>query len=146
MRTEVQNFAQLNTDSLYELLKLRVTVFVVEQNCPYPELDDIDRAPDCLHLSLLQDDKLAGYARCYRKACGTAAIGRVVVAPWARGQGLAKKLMLEAINVCRKRYDGVEIVISAQTYLLDFYAGLGFIAEGEAYLEDGIPHQDMRLQ
>ena len=127
---------------LYEMLKLRVDVFVVEQECPYPELDGNDA--ECLHLRLLADGELIAYARLWRPTADHhPRIGRVAVSPGHRGQRLGEALMREAIAECAKLYPGEPIAISAQSHLQGFYGALGFAATSAEYIEDGIPHVDM---
>ena len=144
----IKSFNQLTTNELYDILTLRVNIFVVEQTCPYPELDGLDTLAGTRHLSILKNDELIAYARCIAPGDSypsSAAIGRVVVAESARGAGVAKKLMREAIACCKSEWPEVAIEISAQCYLTDFYQSLGFSVEGESYLEDGIPHIHMKL-
>ncbi len=145
---QIKQFDQFDAMAFYRLARLRIDVFVVEQACAYPELDDYDIDPETRHLMVYENDALVACARCLapNENRSEPAIGRVLVAPEARGKGLAGELMKRAIDCCRTLWPGRDIKISAQTYLLDFYGGLGFVAEGESYLEDGIPHQDMRLQ
>lgn len=129
---------------LHEMLALRQAVFIVEQYCPYPDADEKDLVG--WHLLGYQKGKLAACARLLPKGIAypdDVAIGRVVVAQSARGLGLGKKLMLEAIAECRKLFGPLSIRISAQTYLLDFYKDLGFTPTEKQYLEDGIPHIEM---
>ncbi|MCF6434752.1 GNAT family N-acetyltransferase [Pseudoalteromonas sp. MMG022] len=145
MNWQISTFSQLDTDTLFSLLKARVDIFVVEQQCAYPELDEIDRQSDTFHVMAYEQGELCAYARVYRKSASECAIGRVLVMPSARGKGLAAPLMQTAIEVCDTHFKGNDVVLSAQTYLLKFYQSTGFVIEGEEYLEDGIPHQDMRL-
>ncbi|MFM7710688.1 MAG: GNAT family N-acetyltransferase [Ferruginibacter sp.] len=139
-------FDELSAEQLYALLRLRATVFIVEQQCVYQDLDNKDQSS--LHLLGYQAETLVAYARIlppglsYREA----SIGRVVTSPQARKHGFGKGLMKEAIRFCQHRYHGVGIRISAQEYLLGFYGDLGFEAVGEPYLEDGIPHVEMILK
>ncbi|WP_105168742.1 GNAT family N-acetyltransferase [Pseudoalteromonas sp. T1lg23B] len=145
MHWQVNTFSQLDINTLFGLLKARVDVFVVEQQCAYPELDEIDRQPETFHVMAYDGESLCAYARVYRKSYHECAIGRVLVMPNARGKGLASPLMEKALEVCNTHFNGNDVVLSAQTYLLKFYQSLGFVNEGDEYLEDGIPHQDMRL-
>ena len=127
---------------LYAMLKLRVDVFVVEQECPYPELDGNDA--DCLHLRLIADGELIACARLWRPTTEHhPRIGRVAVSPGHRGKRLGEALMREAIEACEKLYPGEPIAISAQSHLQAFYGTLGFAATSAEYVEDGIPHVDM---
>lgn len=135
---------ELGPRDLYDMLKLRVDVFVVEQKCPYPELDGKDL--DALHLRLLSGRDLVGSAR-IRKPAKTdpaARIGRVVVSPEHRGKKLGDRLMVEAIAQCERLYPENPIKLSAQSQLLRFYESFGFVPVSEEYLEDGIPHVDMQ--
>jgi ElaA protein len=136
----VASFAELDTATLYALLRLRVDVFVVEQRCPYPELDGRDLEPSTLHLWLAQDGEPVAYLRMLSEPDGTARIGRVVVAPRARGARLAGRLMAAALARVGER----ECVLDAQSPLVDFYTRLGFTPTGPEFLEDGIPHVPMR--
>ncbi|QUN06171.1 GNAT family N-acetyltransferase [Shewanella yunxiaonensis] len=141
------SFADLDTNTLYTVLKLRVDVFVVEQQCPYPELDDKDRHQGALHLIGYDNGELVAYARLLPPGCSydECSIGRVLVAPCARGRGLAHALMQQAIEACRQQWTQSAIRIGAQDYLRQFYAALGFQAVSAVYLEDGIPHLEMLL-
>jgi ElaA protein len=141
----------LSAQELYALLKLRVDVFVVEQACPYPELDGKDAA--ALHLRLLDDGQLLAAARLFppgpsARSPGVDAvrIGRVVVSPDHRGRRLGDCLMREAIDACEARFPDAPIALSAQSHLQRFYAGFGFVPVSDMYLEDGIPHVDMLRQ
>ena len=139
-------FNQLTTEQLYDVLKLRVDIFVVEQNCPYPELDDKDRMSGTYHLLGVDvDGNLLAYARVLAPGVSyqESSIGRVAVAMSARGKGIALRLMGQAIALARQHWPKDKIKIGAQEYLLDFYQGLGFKPASEVYLEDGIPHLDM---
>lgn len=142
-------FNQLDINMLYDILKLRVDVFVVEQACAYPELDDKDRHPETQHLfGLSPDGELLAYARILPPGLSypEASIGRVVVSPAGRGKGLAMPLMQQAIESALTTWPDAGIQIGAQDYLKNFYQKLGFVACTEMYLEDGIPHLDMRYQ
>lgn len=150
----IKTFDELTTVDVYHILKARSQVFVVEQNCPYQDMDEVDF--DCLHLVAHQDEALIGYCRIIppvfnsRKSVVTPSgpipsIGRVLVLAAHRGDGVARQMMLEAIKYCRKKYGKKPIIISAQTYLINFYQSLGFIPEGEPYFEDGIEHVIMVL-
>lgn len=128
--------------TLYALLRLRVDVFVVEQECPYPELDGRDTEPDTRHLWITADgsgDPVA-YLRVLEEPGGVARIGRVVVARRARGAGHAGRLLRSALTLIGER----DCVLGAQAHLEAFYGGFGFVRTGPEYLEDGIPHVPMR--
>jgi ElaA protein len=120
-------------------------VFIVEQNCAYQDIDDMDASAK--HVMLFDKDVLAAYARILPPGISykEPAIGRVVVKKTFRGKDLGKLLMKQCIDQLQDTYTNSEIVISAQSYLLKFYSDLGFKAEGKEYLEDDIPHTKMRL-
>ena len=128
---------------LYQIIKAREAVFVVEQNCPYQETDEMD--PHAWHLSAFINGELAAYARVVDPGINKSqpSIGRVMTLKKFRGQKIGRALMEEAIKFTEQKYPGKDIKISAQVYLQKFYASLGFHAVGEPYDEDGIPHIDM---
>lgn len=138
-RIHTLGFDELDPTTAYELWRLRQQVFVVEQDCPYPDLDGRDLEPTTRHVVLREDDVVIGTLRLLDDD-GWARIGRVVVAPAARGRGLAALLMDEAMTVCADR----EVRLDAQTGLTGFYAGYGFEVTGPAFDEDGIMHVPMR--
>jgi ElaA protein len=132
---KVARFAELDTRTLYALLRLRVDVFVVEQKCAYPELDGRDVEPGTRHLWLEEDGEPAAYLRILDEN----RIGRVCVAPKTRGTGAAKRLMREALT-----YIGnAPSTLDAQAYLVDFYRSFGYEPAGPEYIDDGIPHVPM---
>jgi ElaA protein len=141
-------FAQLTTTQLYTMMKLRVDVFVVEQTCPYPELDGKDTLEGVYHLIGYHGDELVACARLL--PAGTTydnvSIGRVVTKQTARGDGLGHKLLEEALTQCEILWPGQTIDIGAQEHLIQFYASHGFKVISDSYLEDGIPHVDMRKE
>ncbi|MFG2166423.1 GNAT family N-acetyltransferase [Micromonospora chersina] len=142
VESHLASFDELDARTFHDLLRLRIDVFVVEQSCPYPELDGRDVEPGTRHLWLTRDGDVVAYLRILADPDGTARIGRVVVAPAARGAGLAGALMTEALAVV----GGRPCVLEAQTHLVDFYAGHGFAVSGPGYVEDGIPHTPMRRE
>ncbi len=140
-----RHFDTLTTRQLYALLKLRQDVFVIEQQCIYAELDGEDFHH--WHLLVMIDNELAGYLRVIPAdfhSSGCVAIGRVVIAKPFRGQGLASELMQQTLIFCEEKFPGQLLFLSAQEHLLDFYKGFGFSSISEVYLEDGIPHIDMK--
>ncbi|MEJ3743587.1 GNAT family N-acetyltransferase [Actinomycetes bacterium KLBMP 9797] len=139
MDIRVASFAELDARTLYDLLRLRVDVFVVEQKCPYPELDGRDLLPDTRHVWLAEGGTPVAYLRILSEPDGTARIGRVVVAAHARGSGLAGRLMAAALAVVGDR----ACVLNAQTLATGLYERYGFVASGPEFLEDGIPHIPM---
>lgn len=146
MQFILKQFQELTVSQLYEIYKLRNKVFVVEQNCPYEDVDEKD--PESYHFMMLEGQTLAGYCRILPPGISYAepAIGRVVVDPDFRGKNSGRLLMNNCIKQTFELFHNQEIVISAQTYLLKFYTELGFVPEGEEYPEDDIPHIKMRLK
>jgi len=146
MEFVLRSYKELSVDELYEALKLRCAIFVIEQNCNYQDMDDKDQ--DSYHLLGYEGQQLVAYARILPKGLSykEASIGRVVVDKNFRRKNSGKALMTEAITQTKKLFSTNEIVISAQCYLEKFYGDLGFKIEGESYLEDDIPHIKMRLK
>lgn len=126
--------------ALHRLLHLRVEVFVVEQKCPYQELDGRDLETGTLHLWAEDGIDALGYLRMVPEPDGSWRIGRVCTALAARGQGIGQRLLRQAIE----RAQGRRVGLSAQTHLASWYERLGFTRDGEQFLEDGIPHVPMR--
>lgn len=146
MKWQIKKFNDLSTNELYDALKLRIDVFVVEQSCFYPDLDDLDRHSETLHLYCYQNGKMAAYLRILAKGQSYAeypSIGRVIIAPHARGSGLGHVLMEEALKACAYYFTKQDIKISAQEHLELYYNKHGFSRNSEMYLEDGIPHISM---
>ena len=139
-------FSELSTKQLYELLQLRVDVFVVEQQCAYSELDGKDTIEGAQHLLGYQNDELVACARLLPAGCNfdNPSIGRVISRSNVRGSGIGHQLIQQAIMQCHTLWPEQDIDISAQQHLVLFYAQHGFEITSEPYLEDGIPHQDMR--
>ena len=140
MRVLTAGFDDLAPRTAYDVWRLRQQVFVVEQDCPYPDLDGRDLEEATRHVVLLdEDDRVVGTLRVLDDG-DWARIGRVVVAPAARGRGLAALLMDEAMALCGDR----EVRLDAQTGLTGFYAGYGFEVTGPEFDEDGVMHVPMR--
>ncbi len=133
-------FASLDTATLYALLRLRVDVFVVEQECAYAELDGRDTDACTRHLWAADADEPLAYLRLLVEPDGSRRIGRVCVRSGHRGTGLARQLVVEAL----RQSAGHDVVLDAQTYLRGWYEQLGFIVSGAEFVEDGIPHLPMR--
>jgi ElaA protein len=131
-------FAELDPATLYALLRLRVDVFVVEQHCPYPELDGRDVEPGTVHLWLDHDGAVAAYLRILEDPAA-ARFGRVCTAGAHRGAGLSGRLLTAALDLIGDR----PVVLDAQAHLAGFYARYGFEINGERFVEDGIPHVPM---
>lgn len=142
MNITIQKLTEMSALSIYEMYKLRVDVFVVEQKCAYPEIDDLDK--ECLHLQIFLEDKLAAYCRIISEG-ETARIGRVIVHPSFRKQQLGKQLMAVAMDTIKRSKHYKWIELSAQSHLQNFYGFFGFHAISEEYIEDKIPHIDMKV-
>ncbi|MCD9856495.1 GNAT family N-acetyltransferase [Epilithonimonas sp. JDS] len=140
---KIKTFSELTTTELYEIIKARVNVFVVEQDCPYPDLDDYDQK--AIHLWAEKDSEVLAYCRIFDKGIKYAetSIGRVVTTENGRGTGLGKQLIQYALDIIENRLGTLEVRISAQDYLLKFYSDFGFEDTGKKYLEDNIPHTEM---
>lgn len=145
MTWKFAGFDELTAAELYEMLKLRVDVFVVEQNCPYPELDGLDQKS--VHLAYRENGKILAYSRLVpgELKYGVPSIGRVIVSPDARGRGLARELMHQSIDFIFSKWQPEEIRLQGQVYLQEFYQSFGFLPISDVYDEDGIPHVDMKL-
>ena len=136
----LKHYDELSKAELYNLLRLRAEVFVVEQKCAFHELDNIDQVS--FHLMDIEPDgKIVGICRIIppQKLYTECSIGRVAVDITNRQTGLGKKLMQKAVDICTEKYDG-PIKIMAQLYLEKFYAGFGFVTNSEPFLEDDILH------
>ena len=140
---QYKKFDEHTNIELYEILKIRNTVFVVEQNCVYLDTDDKDLKS--WHLSGYYQNQLVAYLRILPPGLSykEASIGRVVTHPNFRKSGYGIELMKTGILKTLEQFNTQSIKISAQCYLLNFYSNLGFVALGEAYLEDDIPHIQM---
>lgn len=140
---ELKKFDELSVHELYQLLRLRSEVFVVEQNCVFLDMDNKDQ--QCWHLLGWKGNLLAASTRLVPAGLSyeEMSIGRVVSSPLARGEGLGRELMIQSIAACNKLYGYHPIRIGAQLYLEKFYSSLGFRTDGDVYLEDGIEHVEM---
>ncbi len=136
----------LGKEQLYAILRLRAEVFVVEQQCVYQDIDGQDLSGDTHHLMAWQNDELVAYLRLMdpESQGGDVVIGRVIVAPVARGTGLGHQMMEETLKRIADIWPETPIFLSAQAHLQGYYGKYGFVAEGEEYLEDDIPHMGMR--
>jgi ElaA protein len=139
MNIEAVPFGALDARTAYDVWRLRQQVFVVEQDCPYPDLDGRDLEEGTRHVLLRDGDDLMGYARVLDDG-DVWRIGRVALTRRARGLGLADRLLETALQVCPDR----PVVMDAQTPLRGWYERFGFEVSGEEFLDDGIPHLPMR--
>lgn len=136
----VKSFAELTTEELFQIYQARVAVFVVEQACPYMEVDELDK--ESLHVFKVLDGKLAAYCRLYPKG-EQMALGRVLVSQEYRKHKLGRELVQTALDIVAERFPDKPIYAQAQAYLENFYASFDFERTSEVYLEDDIPHVDM---
>lgn len=146
MEFEFKHFSELTTNELYDILRLRSEIFVVEQDCVYNDLDGHDK--DAIHLFLKKDGQMVAYSRLLKPGSRFQdySIGRVVVKETERGTGLGIRMMEAAKRYILEKWEADKIKISAQKYLRKFYEDLGFKVITEEYLEDGIPHFGMLLE
>ncbi|MBE6894367.1 MAG: GNAT family N-acetyltransferase [Ruminococcaceae bacterium] len=136
----VKNFEQLTTEEIYELLKLRCAVFVVEQNCAYQDVDGKDK--EAIHVfAKAEDGSIKACLRFFEKDADRVHMGRVITAE--RGTGLGAKLMKAGIEAVKEKTDKKHIYLEAQSYAVGFYEKAGFTVIGEEFDEDGIPHKPM---
>ena len=144
MELTVKHFSQLSAEELFEIYRLRVSVFIVEQRCPYQDVDDADRT--AYHLWLRDENGIAAYARLLPPGVTfpTAAIGRVIAV--RRRCGLGTRIVDAAINAAREKLSADVITIEAQVYARSLYEKAGFVQTSEEFLEDGIPHIQMQLR
>ncbi|WP_290796065.1 GNAT family N-acetyltransferase [Flavihumibacter sp. UBA7668] len=140
---QIKSFSEFTVTELYQLLRLRSEVFVVEQQCVFLDMDNKDQ--HCLHLLGWQNDLLAASTRLVPPGISynEMSIGRVVSSQQVRGTGIGRQLMEESIDACYRQWGKSPIRIGAQQYLEKFYQSLGFETDGEPYIEDGIPHVEM---
>ena len=143
----IKHFNELSVHELHEIMALRQTVFIVEQNCPYLDADFKDL--HSYHLFLRNEKgRMVAYSRMVPEGVSYAdhiSIGRVVVHPEIRRTGAGRELMAESLKACERCFGAKPIKISAQSYLHDFYASFGFKQVSEPYMEDDIPHIAMIL-
>ena len=141
--TITKTFSELDTEDLYQILRLRSEVFVVEQDCVYQDIDNKDQ--NAIHLYYKENNEIVAYTRIFKAGhyYENPCIGRVVVSKKNRGNDLGKKIMIDSMEYIKQNIKGEKIELSAQKYLNKFYKDLGFYKIGEDYLEDGIPHQRM---
>lgn len=144
MKLTVKRFAELSAEELFEIYQLRVSVFVVEQQCPYQEVDAADKA--AYHVWLQDEDGIAAYARVLPKDATfpDVSIGRVIAV--RRRCGLGSRIAAEAVRIAKEKFEADTITIEAQVYARSLYEKLGFRRTSEEFLEDGIPHIQMKLE
>lgn len=136
MELKIKSFDSLTVCELYEILKARCAVFIVEQNCPYQDIDDVDH--NAVHIWLEEKGNIKAYLRVFDRDETCAQLGRVITTE--RGKGFGGQVLREGIKACRDILRKDKIYIEAQCYATGFYEKEGFAAFGEEFLEDGIPH------
>ncbi len=142
MTLHIKHFTELTTMELYKILRARAEIFVVEQDCPYQDLDNKDL--NAWHVWYEDENGVAAYCRVLDKGVsyeGEGSIGRVITVK--RGTGLGYKVMMEGIRVAKEKFSQTSLRISAQQYAQGFYEKCGFVRVSEPYLEDNIPHVEM---
>jgi ElaA protein len=141
MELVVKHFRELSAAELFEIYKLRVSVFVVEQNCPYQEVDDADT--EAFHLYLKDDDDICAYLRVLPKGIthDEVSLGRVI--SLRRRCGIGTQIVKAGIQTAKEQFGADKIVLNAQTYARKLYENLGFLQCGDEFLEDEIPHIPM---
>ena len=144
MQVIVKKFSELNTEELYSIMELRVAVFVVEQNCPYVEIDGLDR--DAVHVWLEEGGRILAYLRVMDRGVESeyVSIGRLLAAERRKGYGT--RILSEGIRVAREYFGADRIYLEAQVYARGLYEKQGFKAVSEEFLLDGIPHVKMMLE
>lgn len=143
MNCQIKKFSELTSNEIYKILKSRNEVFIVEQNCAFQDCDDKDE--NSYHLLIKDDEFLAGYLRILEKGVSynEISIGRVLVTKEYRKKGIARDMMLKAIDYIHNNLNEKVIRISAQSYLVEFYKSIGFEEVSDIYYEDNIPHVEM---
>ena len=144
MELITKHFSELSPEELYDLLKARVDVFVVEQECPYPEIDGKDK--DAYHIFLRDEHGIAAYLRVLKNGVSfpEPALGRILTT--RRGEGLGARIVDEGIRFIRETLGAEKIRIEAQVYARGFYEKLGFRQCSEPFMDDGIEHIEMLLE
>ncbi|MBO5027592.1 MAG: GNAT family N-acetyltransferase [Clostridia bacterium] len=138
METFVKKFDALTATELYEILRVRAEVFIVEQNCAYQDLDGVDL--DAYHVFLRENGKIVAYLRVVDKGkrLDEVSIGRVI--SLKRRQGIGGKLMKVGLAVAKEKFGARTVKVGAQVYAKPFYESVGFVQISGEYMEDGIPH------
>lgn len=140
---KIKTFGELSAQELYKIIQARVEVFVIEQNCPYQDLDNSDQK--AVHLWSEIDDEVVGYCRIFDAGIkyDECSIGRVLTTEKGRGKNIGRQMMKFAVETIESRFRKTSIRISAQDYLLKFYQEFAFESTGKNYLEDDLPHTEM---
>ena len=147
METILKKFTELTSFEVFEFLKLRQDVFIIEQDCIYPDIDGFD--DKALHLMIFDGKKLIAYSRIFEsgiKFDDSCSIGRIVVSPDSRGSTVGKLLIQKSIGYCKQLFPNAPVRIEAQSALANYYEQFGFMKEGACYMVDGINHTKMVLK
>ena len=144
-QSTIKPYNELSKDQFFDILKLRIEIFVVEQSCYYQELDDEDK--EAFHVSIYNNGIIVAVGRIIPNLNNREVkIGRIAVKMNQRKKGLASSMMKDILNFISKKYEDFSVLLSAQTYLIKFYQSYGFNEIGDTYLEDGIEHINMELK
>ena len=144
-QSTIKPYNELSKDQFFDILKLRIEIFVVEQSCYYQELDDEDK--EAFHVSIYNNGIIVAVGRIIPNLNNREVkIGRIAVRMNQRKKGLASTMMEDMLNFISKKYGDFSVLLSAQTYLIKFYQSYGFNEIGDTYLEDGIEHINMVLK
>ena len=144
-QSTIKPYNELSKDQFFDIIKLRIEIFVVEQCCYYQELDDEDKK--AFHVSTYNDGIIVAVGRIIPNLNNREVkIGRIAVKMNQRKKGLASSMMKDILNFISKKYGDFSVLLSAQTYLIKFYQSYGFTEIGDTYLEDGIEHINMELK
>lgn len=144
MRLKIKEFDDLTLKQLYEILRLRFNVFIVDQNSIYNEYDQLDYL--ATHIFIEEQNQIIAYLRVFRKTKQEVRFGRVAVHKEYREKKLGKKIIGKCIEIVKSKWEAQRIVISAQDYLKTFYESYGFVKSSEIYDDGGVPHIDMTLK
>lgn len=144
-QSTIKPYNELSKDQFFDILKLRIEIFVVEQSCYYQELDDEDK--EAFHVSIYNNGIIVAVGRIIPDLNNREVkIGRIAVKMNQRKKGFASSMMEDMLNFISKKYVDFSVLLSAQTYLIKFYQSYGFNEIGDTYLEDGIEHINMVLK
>jgi ElaA protein len=144
---QVKSFQELSLEEFHDIIALRIQIFIIEQDCPYQEVDGLDKLAYHLFFKNIKEEIIA-VTRILPQGVSyqEVAIGRVVVHEDYRGTGLGHQLLAESMNVVKEKFGEVPVRLSAQKHLENYYGNHGFQSTGKEYLEDGIPHVEMLYQ
>lgn len=144
-QSTIKPYNELSKDQFFDILKLRIEIFVVEQSCYYQELDDEDKK--AFHVSVYNNGIIVAVGRIIPDLNNKEVkIGRIAVKMNQRKKGFASSMMEDMLNFISKKYGDFSVLLSAQTYLIKFYQSYGFNEIGDTFLEDGIEHINMVLK